>query len=130
MQLSPRRYADAIEVLERGLALSPRLEIYRGNLELVKTLAWLRASSPNPGDRDGARAVLLAEAASAAGVDRDPLHLEVLAAAYAEAGRFEDARATIARAIQAANAERPDFVPQLLQRQRLYASDLPYRLQR
>ena len=89
-------------------------------------LAWLRATSPNPGDRDGARAVLLAEAVHAAGEQGNPLHMDVLAAAYAEAGRFDDARATIDRAIELAIAQQPKIVPPLQQRRRLYAADTPY----
>ena len=126
LQSSPKRYTDAVDLLERGVALFPRLEIARGIVGLVKMLAWLRATSPNPGDRDGARAVRLAEAVNAASEHANPLHLDVLAAAYAEAGRFEDARATIDRAIELASAQRPEILPTLRQRQHLYAADRPF----
>jgi hypothetical protein len=56
------------------------------------------ATNPNPRGRSAALAVLEAEqVVEAAGTD-DPAFLDILAAAYAEAGRFPDAIAAAERA--------------------------------
>jgi tetratricopeptide (TPR) repeat protein/peroxiredoxin len=62
----------------------------------ANNLAWLLATGPDPSLRDGAEAVRLAEAI------RNPevvFTLGTLSAAYAEAGRFEDALRTLREAI-------------------------------
>jgi cell division septation protein DedD/Flp pilus assembly protein TadD len=57
--------------------------------EIFNNLAWILATCPDHRYRDGRRAVAFAKRA----VDRSPVigHLDTLAAAYAEAGRFEEA---------------------------------------
>ncbi len=67
----------------------------------LASLAWLLATSREPAVRDGAQAVELAARAHRAAGD-DPATLDVLAAALAEAGRFEEARQVGARALQLA----------------------------
>ena len=54
-------------------------------------LAWLLATSPDAAQRDGVLAVKLAEDACLQTQYRQPGMVETLAAAYAEAGRFEEA---------------------------------------
>lgn len=61
--------------------------------------AWNLATNPDPALRDGRRAVRLAEEACARTGNKNPAMLSTLAAAYAEAGRFDQAIA----AAQAAN---------------------------
>ncbi len=67
-------------------------------------LAWILATSANDARRDATRALELARSAVKLTGERDPLILDVLAAAYAEAGRFDDAVATAQRAIELARA--------------------------
>lgn len=90
-------------------------------------LAWLMSTSPDPEMRDAAKAVALAEqAASMEG--EDPNVLNTLAAAYAEAGRFEEAAAQAGKA--AALAERAGmlwFADEVRNRMRLYEDGKPYR---
>lgn len=126
LQQTPPRHSEAIAVLERGMKLFPRIEITRGNQLLVQLLAWSLATSPNASDRDGERAVELAEALCAASGRDEAIHLDVLAAAYAEAGRFDQARATITEAIDVADKSRPELVAPLHGRRRLYDANLPY----
>ena len=64
----------------------------------LNDLAWFRATDPRPEQRDGAKAVTLAERACRITEYQDPLMIGTLAAAYAEAGRFEDAIRTAERA--------------------------------
>ena len=58
---------------------------------LLNRLAWLLATSPEDSVRNGPRAVELAERAVSITGRQDIMSLETLSAAYAEAGRFEDA---------------------------------------
>ena len=57
----------------------------------VNNYAWLLATIPDPGLRDGAKAVGLIRQAIANLGKRDPAYLDTLAAALAEQGRFEEA---------------------------------------
>ncbi len=59
--------------------------------ELANNLAWLLATDPDPALRDGARAVSLSERACQLTGGTNIWLLSTLAAAYAEAGRFEEA---------------------------------------
>lgn len=62
----------------------------RARRRAQNSLAWLLATCPDDGVRDGERALALAEQIVAA-VPRDAAYLSTLAAAYAEVGRFGDA---------------------------------------
>ena len=64
----------------------------------MNELARLLACTPEAGVREGAEAVRLAEKACAMTNNQQANMLTTLAAAYAEAGRFEDAIATAQRA--------------------------------
>ena len=90
-------------------------------------LAWTLAVSGDPGIRNGARAVGLAERAARLSRRSDPLVLDVLAAAYAEAGRFDDAVSAVGEALdRAREVNRGDLVIELERRLRLYRSGLPF----
>ena len=65
-------------------------------------LAWVLATAADVQVRDGQRAVRVAEAALRRAGAESPDALNVLAAAYAAAGRFDDAVATAERALAAA----------------------------
>ena len=72
--------------------------------EALSNLAWLLATSPDSGVRNGTDAVRFAEqACRLTGYQRAPM-LGSLAAAYAETGRFEDAVAATQKAIQMAQS--------------------------
>src|SRR5207249_783967 len=66
---------------------------------VLNNLAWLLATAPQPGVRNGQEAVRLAWRASALALHLRPRPLGTLAAAYAEAGRFSDAVATAYKAV-------------------------------
>jgi hypothetical protein len=57
----------------------------------LNNLAWILATAVKPGLRDGKEAVLLATRAVGLTEYRYPLFIGTLAAAYAQAGRFQDA---------------------------------------
>jgi len=83
---------DAISHYTRAVELNPE-SAYAAN-----DLAWLLATAPDPNLRDGPRAIVLAERACDLTTYSNPLLIGTLAAAYAEAGRFEEAVRTAKRA--------------------------------
>jgi spermidine synthase len=68
----------------------------------LNNLAWLLATARDPALRDPAYAVSLAERAVESSGASDPAVLDTLAAAYAAAGRFDDATQTGERALRGA----------------------------
>jgi tetratricopeptide (TPR) repeat protein len=68
-------------------------KLYPNNAHARAHLAWVRATAPDEVFQSGKMAVELAEGAVALG--RDAFNLDVLAAAYAEMGRFDDAIETL-----------------------------------
>lgn len=68
-------------------------------------LAWMLATSPDPGLRNGRQAVALAEHLCDVEMYREPASLDVLAAAYAEYGDFERAVAVATQAATLAEDE-------------------------
>ena len=78
-------------------------------------------------NRDGARAVKLAEHACRLKQNRNPLYMGTLGSAYAEAGRFEEAIDVTRRATQlAGQAGQDKLVDSLRQRLLLYQKERPF----
>ena len=94
-------------------------------------LAWTLATDPDDSLRDGAEAVELAER-FLRGNDPPTLHQrDLTAAAYAEAGRFDDALATIDEALRLAeSANQPKAVRILRSRRGRYEDGNPLRAPR
>ena len=90
------RFAEAVGHFSKALEIDPGLRTAQNNL------AWLLATCREAAVRDGARSVELAEKANQSAGGKDPGILDTLAAAYAEAGRFNDAVRTAAKAIELA----------------------------
>ncbi len=92
-------------------------------------LALLLASYGDPRLRDGSEAVRLARIACGETGQLEPRYLETLAAAYAEIGRFDDARDTAERAAELAR-ERGDtaLTREIESHLALYRSELPLRI--
>jgi tetratricopeptide (TPR) repeat protein len=89
MCLSPAKSPkQAIAEYRRALAADGRLA------PALNNLAWLLATHSDPQIRNGREAVGLAERACRLTNNKQPFYLGTLAAAYAEAGRFEEAIAT------------------------------------
>jgi tetratricopeptide (TPR) repeat protein len=65
-------------------------------------LSWILATAPNPQFRNGTEAVRMAERACELTGRKDPVKLKTLAAAYAEAGRFQEASANAQNALDLA----------------------------
>ena len=98
--------------------------------EALNNLAWIRATHPNPAFRNGPEAVRLAERACAVTHNQKTLFMGTLAAAYAEAGRFNDAIAEAEKARDHAivwkETQLAERNQELIQ---LYKAGKPYRQQ-
>jgi tetratricopeptide (TPR) repeat protein len=77
------KFSNAISDLEQAFKLKP------SNFTTLNHLAWILATCSDRSYRNGLRAVALAE--KAVKISRSAATLDTLAAAYAEAGRFDDA---------------------------------------
>jgi tetratricopeptide (TPR) repeat protein len=116
------RTAEAIAAYRESLRYAPDTPAVK------RQLAWILATDPDDKIRSGAEAVALSLAASRAANDRDPRSLDVLAAAYAEVGRFDEAVRAEERAIQLAGGSTPaGFTESASMKLALYRSGQPYR---
>jgi spermidine synthase len=80
----------------------------------LNAMAWVRATHPDPRVVDGDEAVTLAKQAMQRSSGKHPLILDTLAAAYASAGRYDEAvaaaKSAFAAATAAGNASLADLV--------------------
>ena len=143
------RLDDAIQHLEKAMKLAPGFTdgyfylgaMYSNRGRLAEALAqWRRlvelqpdhtlalnslaralATAPDASLRNGAEAVGFAERAARLSGGREPVLLDTLAAAYAEAGRFPDAVQTERRALEVASqGPTPQIAAELKARLSLY----------
>jgi tetratricopeptide (TPR) repeat protein len=113
---------EAIEAWEEGLEVKP------DQADVQNNLAWLLATAPDAPLRNGAKAVALAERASQLNGGSNAPVLHTLAAAYAEEGRFGEARTTALRALDLAVAQKNgDLTAKLPEEIKLYDADEPVR---
>ncbi len=95
---------------------------------VVNDLAWIMATCRDGRYRDGRVAVQLATSACHATGFQEPGALDTLAAAYAEAGRYDDAVRTAQQAIDAAlAAHQPDIAESIRARLLQYTRRQPHR---
>ncbi len=93
----------------------------------LNNLAWLLATDADPVVRDGGEAIRLARRACALTLQKSPMALGTLAAAYAEAGRFSDAISTAEKARDLATAvNKPELAESNRQLLELYRAGKPY----
>ena len=81
------------------------LAIQSDSVDSLNNLAWVLATFPESWIRNRKQALALAERANQLSGDNNPAILRTLAAAYAENGRFTEARVTAERGLQLANAQ-------------------------
>jgi len=121
--LANGRVRDAMAEYTNALQISPE------NVPALSNLAWLLATSADSSLRNGSEAVRLAERADSASSrsDKHPTVLRILAAAYAEAGQFAEAKQTAQHAVEAANIQGDTTLVDALQAElALYDLGLPY----
>jgi tetratricopeptide (TPR) repeat protein len=102
------------------------LAIHGQHIPSLNNLAWIFASHPDAAFRNGNRAVTLAEEAVQLSGGEDPLYLDTLAGAYAEAGKFPEAIATAEKALRLEKAAGKSTEP-LERRLQTYRSGKPVR---
>ncbi|GEM_PF-1052286 len=113
-------YAAALAYAAKGIERSPNAA------GLLNTRAWILATCPDDKLRDGKEAVALAEKACKLTQRKQHELLDTLAAAYAEAGRFDEAVQTEAEAIKLATKSKSPQVDQYKQRLAAYQAKKPY----
>jgi tetratricopeptide (TPR) repeat protein len=115
------RMDEAIIQYQKALQIEP------DNVEALNNLAWVLATCPQASLRNGNKAVALAQRANQLTGDGNPVVLGTLAAAYAEAGRFNDAMRSAQKAIELARAAgQQDMVEQFNGELKLYEAGLPF----
>ncbi len=151
------RTAEALPHFERALEINPFYtdayehiaEAYRSQNQLAKAVkyflkaldqrpddvallnrtAWIFATAVDAAARDGNQAIVLAEHAVKLTERKDASSLDSLAAAYAEAGRFDEAIATGTESLALARARGGlAFPEELMQRLVLYRAKKPVRM--
>jgi len=83
---------DALPHFHEAIRLSPNFA------DALNRLAWILATHPDPQIRKAGEAVALAERGCEVTGYKKPITLQTLAAAYAEAGRFDEAVSTAEKA--------------------------------
>jgi tetratricopeptide (TPR) repeat protein len=113
---------DAIDQWQDVLSIQP------DNGNAASNLAWVFATCPEDSIRDGARAVELGEKALRISGGKIPMIYRVLAAAYADSGRFADAVETAKRGAELATTQgNPALAAELESNLALYQSGTPLR---
>ena len=99
--LAKGRVRNAIAQYRDALRIAP------DNVAAQSNLAWLLATAADPSLRNGSEAVLLAERAESESSrsENHAIVLRSLAAAYAETGRFVEAKKTAEQALQTAEVQ-------------------------
>ncbi len=121
--LEKGRVLDAIEQYRDALRIAA------DNVAAQSNLAWVLATAADPSLRNGSEAVLLAERAESQSSrsENHAIVLRILAAAYAETGRFVEAKKTAERALQAAEIQGNSTLSNALRDEiSLYELGLPY----
>jgi Flp pilus assembly protein TadD len=116
------RDAEAIAEYQKVLQLKPDY------LPVCNNLAWLLATSPQASNRNGAKAVAIAQQAGQLSGGNNASVNGTLAAAYAEAGRFPEAVAAAQKALALALPQNDtSLIGDLRVQLNLYQKGLPYR---
>jgi tetratricopeptide (TPR) repeat protein len=112
---------QAITYYEKALELQPDLALAADNLAGVLAKAALR---------NGDQAIEYAEKANRLSGGKDAYHLQILAAAYGQKGRFADAIATVQQALRLASTQTNAALADSLQQQiRIYQKGSKFELE-
>jgi protein O-mannosyl-transferase len=113
---------EAVAELNEVLRLSPM------DVGAMREIAWFLATSTDASIRDGKRAVELAQEANKLTGESNPAFLNVLAAAYAEAGRFDEAVETASKSGRIAAQRNDPSLQGIREMLRIYSSGQPLRV--
>ena len=103
------RPSEGIAHWQNALAAEP------DSVDSLNNLAWVLATFPETWIRNGGQALALAKRANQLSGEKSPAILRTLAAAYAENGRFTEARVIAERALQLANAQQNSALANILE---------------
>lgn len=113
--------SEALNHWRKALAIEPRRS------SALVGMAWLLATAPDPALRNGPEAVALANRAQDLSPEGDPIVLDTLAAAYAEAGQFLEALTIANRAFDLAiNRKDEPLANAIRSRILLYEANTPF----
>ncbi|HZA38419.1 MAG TPA: tetratricopeptide repeat protein [Candidatus Baltobacteraceae bacterium] len=104
-----QQWGEAIRCWRETLKINPN------DVAAQSGLAWTLATAPDPVLRNGAEALAISQHLSKTTDASNPMLLRVLAAAYAEAGRFPEAIETTERGIALATSQHRADLAALLQ---------------
>ncbi len=114
--------SDSLDHWRKALAIEPQRR------SALLGLAWLLATTPEPGLRNGPEAVSLATKAQDLSSGSDPIILDTLAAAYAETGEFLKALTIANRAVDLAVQLKDESLAHAIRsRMLLYGTNVPFR---
>ena len=114
------KHADAVEGYNAALKIKPDDE------GVLNNLAWVLATSPDEGVRDGKRSLELGTEAAKATEYKKAFILSTLAAAYAETGDFDKAREWSKKAVEMGSDDQ-ETDDQLKKELSSYESNKPWR---
>jgi tetratricopeptide (TPR) repeat protein/mono/diheme cytochrome c family protein len=116
-----KRPGDALAHYRKALTLQPDWP------PVLSELAWLLAAHPDAGVRNPVQAIQLATRAVVLTNKQDPGSLDALGAAYASAGRFDEAMTTAQAAIELLGARGADAAAsEIAERFELYSRRQPF----
>jgi tetratricopeptide (TPR) repeat protein len=116
------KYEQAIQNWKKALELEP------DNAEVLNNLAWVLATTGDISVQNGVKAVEFAQRTCELIGYKEPALLDTLAAAYAAAGRLDDAVTAAQRAVNIAKARGQDeLAGEIQKRMELYKAGQPYR---
>lgn len=116
------RTREAIDQWQKTLQIEPE------KIGTQLTLAWVLATSPEASLRDGHQALTLARHAQELSGNHNPMTFRVLAAAYAETGKFPEAIGIAQQGIQLASGQDQPGIAGLLRADLAsYQQNLPLR---
>jgi tetratricopeptide (TPR) repeat protein len=114
--------AEAVESLRRALEIEPE------NALALYHLAWILSTHPLRQIRNGQQALLFADRFVRVNGEQDPLAMDVLGAALAEAGRYPEAQKAAAQAMALAEKNGlADLAAAIALRQQDYRQHRPFR---
>jgi tetratricopeptide (TPR) repeat protein len=120
--LEKRQVEEAIAHYQKALEINPT------DLKAEANFAWALATCPKTPILKGAIAVKLAQRANQTTGDANPMILHILAAAYAQTGRFAEAVETAQRSLQLAIDQNNTTLADSLRIEiELYQKGFPYR---
>ncbi|MDD5134307.1 MAG: tetratricopeptide repeat protein [Phycisphaerae bacterium] len=117
---SEENFKDAIEQMKRILEIEPN------NSDVKNNAAWIFATCPDSNMRNPSEAIRLARQACIATNYKNPGKLDTLGAAYASAGRFDEAVETMQKALSLIDQNDKLTFEQFQQHLDLYKASKPY----